>query len=90
MRRLHQTVDAAKELAATAVVRVRIDEASAKVRRGPPVDEERDYELDVWAGTVPMRLQRLAPVADPRLPAGIALPPALRPPGRRRDVAAHR
>jgi nitroimidazol reductase NimA-like FMN-containing flavoprotein (pyridoxamine 5'-phosphate oxidase superfamily) len=70
----------AKELAATAVVRVRIDEASAKVRTGPPVDEERDYELDVWAGTVPIRLQRLAPVADPRLPAGIGLPPSLRPP----------
>lgn len=70
----------AKELKATAVVRLPIDEASAKVRSGPPVDDEADYELDAWAGMVPIRLERLDPLPDPRLAPGIGLPPSLRQP----------
>ena len=62
------------ELQATAVLRVPIVEASAKVRTGPPLDEESDYALPHWAGVIPLRLQPLRPVADPRLPADRAVP----------------
>jgi uncharacterized protein len=55
------------ELQATAVVRIPITEASAKVREGPPVDLEEDYALPFWAGVVPLRLEVRPPVADPRL-----------------------
>ncbi len=51
-----------------------IDEASAKVRTGPPLDDEEDYELSVWAGVIPLVSQALAPVPDPRLAGGIAAP----------------
>jgi len=55
------------ELQATAVVRLPIDEASAKVREGPPVDLEEDHALPYWAGVVPLRMQVLPPLPDPRL-----------------------
>jgi hypothetical protein len=64
-----------KELDATAVVAVDIESASAKVRVGPPNDDEEDYALPTWAGVVPLALQPLAPVADPRLDGTVALPP---------------
>ncbi len=68
-----------KELAATTVLRLRLDEASVKVSQGPPDDGEGpDAGLDVWAGEVPLRTVRLDPVADPDLRAGIALPVHLR------------
>ena len=51
------------ELAATLVVAVPLDEASAKVRSGPPADAEEDMALDVWAGVVPLRLVRGEPVS---------------------------
>ena len=44
-----------------------ISEASAKVRTGPPLDEEDDYNLPVWAGVLPLKLVPSEPVADPRL-----------------------
>ena len=53
-----------KELNATSVVSIRIDEASAKVRMGPPVDEEEDYSLPVWAGILPLQEIPLAPLQD--------------------------
>ena len=53
-----------KELNATSVVSIQIDEASAKVRVGPPVDEEEDYTLPVWAGILPLQELPLAPVRD--------------------------
>lgn len=53
-----------KELNATSVVSIRIDEASAKVRVGPPVDEEEDYQLPVWAGVLPLQEVPLAPIQD--------------------------
>jgi nitroimidazol reductase NimA-like FMN-containing flavoprotein (pyridoxamine 5'-phosphate oxidase superfamily) len=62
------------ELQQTLVVRLPLKEASAKVRGGPPVDEEADYGLPVWAGEVPLALMVQKPLADPRLRAGIALP----------------
>lgn len=64
----------AKELKATSVVAISIESASAKVRSGPPGDDEEDYALPVWAGILPLR-QAVAPAEpDGRLAAGIALP----------------
>lgn len=61
-----------KELKATMVVSVPLDEASAKVRTGPPLDDDEDYALPCWAGVIPLRLTTLPPVDDPRLASGIA------------------
>jgi uncharacterized protein len=63
-----------KELKGTAALALPIVEGSAKVRTGPPIDEDEDYELDSWAGVVPMRTEVLDPVPDPRLRTGIATP----------------
>lgn len=67
-----------KELKATSILALSLDEASAKVREGPPVDEDEDYELDVWAGLVPSAQRPDAPIPDPKLREGIALPGYLR------------
>ena len=64
-----------QELAATTVLAIRLSEASAKVRTGPPVDDEEDYALNVWAGVLPLGVEAGAPVPDPRLPAEVK-PPA--------------
>lgn len=63
------------ELRATRVVWLPLDEASAKVRTGPPKDDEPDLALDVWAGELPLRLEAKEPVPDPGLRPGV-LPPA--------------
>jgi nitroimidazol reductase NimA-like FMN-containing flavoprotein (pyridoxamine 5'-phosphate oxidase superfamily) len=63
-----------KELAATAVLAVPLAEASVKVRTGPPADDPEDYDLDVWAGVVPARLEFGRPEPDTALPAGIGVP----------------
>ena len=62
------------ELDATAVVAVTIDSASAKVRSGPPGDDEEDYALPIWAGVLPLPLQAQPPEPDPRLLEGVAAP----------------
>jgi len=49
-------------------------EASAKVRTGPPIDDEDDYAMSVWAGVIPLRMVADEPIADPRLPESIAAP----------------
>ncbi len=59
------------ELTATFVLQMPIEEASAKVRMGPPKDNEEDLALPVWAGVVPLNLRRSEPVADT---AGIEIP----------------
>jgi len=64
-----------KELQATSVLEFAIEEASAKIRQGPPLDDEEDYALPVWAGVLPLRMEPQAPIADERLPEGID-PPA--------------
>jgi uncharacterized protein len=64
-----------RELELTTVLSLPLDEASAKVRTGPPLDDEEDYELPVWAGVIPLRLVADGPVPDPRLPAKIEPPP---------------
>lgn len=56
-----------KELKATAVLEFAIEEASAKVRTGPPKDDEADYALPVWAGVLPLELAAGIPVPDSRL-----------------------
>jgi nitroimidazol reductase NimA-like FMN-containing flavoprotein (pyridoxamine 5'-phosphate oxidase superfamily) len=61
-----------KELKGTRALAMDLDEASAKVRTGPPVDDDEDYELDVWAGVIPLHLAASPPVPDPKLAAGIA------------------
>lgn len=53
-----------KELRGTMVLALPLDEASAKIRTGGPVDDEEDYALPVWAGVLPMRLTPSAPIAD--------------------------
>jgi nitroimidazol reductase NimA-like FMN-containing flavoprotein (pyridoxamine 5'-phosphate oxidase superfamily) len=63
------------ELKATLVLSLPIDEASAKIRSGAPADDEADYELDVWAGVIPLRLEAGVPVDDTQLKEGIAVPP---------------
>ena len=64
-----------QELKATTVLAMPIDEASAKVRTGPPKDDEEDYGLDIWAGVLPLSVQPGVPVPDPRLKAGVETVP---------------
>lgn len=59
---------------ATMLVRLPLDEASAKVRTGPPIDDENDYTLPHWAGVIPLTQTAGRPVADPRLDPAIAVP----------------
>jgi hypothetical protein len=68
-----------EELKLTTVLRLRLEEASAKIRTGPPLDDEEDYALPIWAGVVPLKLVAGEPVKDPRLSAEIPVP----------DYAAH-
>lgn len=60
-----------KELRAATVLAMPIAEASAKIRSGGPVDDEKDYALPVWAGVVPLALVHGTPVPDSRLPRGV-------------------
>jgi nitroimidazol reductase NimA-like FMN-containing flavoprotein (pyridoxamine 5'-phosphate oxidase superfamily) len=65
-----------KELKATSVLTLPLDEASAKIRDGGPTDGDTpDAELDVWAGHVPLVVRALEPVPDPSLRPGIPVPP---------------
>ncbi len=61
-----------QELKGTRVLAMALDEASAKVRTGPPVEEEEDYKLAVWAGVVPLRTVAGPPQPGPRLARGAA------------------
>lgn len=64
-----------QELKATTVLALPLDEVSAKVRTGPPLDDDEDYELPVWAGVIPLGLAvQGAPVPDPRLKPGVEIP----------------
>jgi nitroimidazol reductase NimA-like FMN-containing flavoprotein (pyridoxamine 5'-phosphate oxidase superfamily) len=63
------------ELKGTAALALPITEGSAKVRTGPPIDDDEDYALETWAGVLPTRLETLPPVSDPALREGIS-PPA--------------
>jgi hypothetical protein len=69
---LRETTDA--ELKGTLVLSLPLKEVSAKVRTGPPKDDEADYALPLWAGIVPLKLTAGNPINDPRLPTGIEPP----------------
>lgn len=62
------------EMKQTMVLQLALGEVSAKVRTGPPLDDEEDYNLPIWAGVIPLSLQAGAPNSDPRLPAEIKAP----------------
>ena len=64
-----------KELKATSVLRLPLTEVSAKIRTGPPLDEEEDYALPIWAGVIPLRLTASAPVPDPKGDPALPVPP---------------
>ena len=64
----------AKELKATTILGLELNEVSAKVRSGPPDDDEEDYALPIWAGVIPLQTRALAAVNDPRLIAGLTAP----------------
>ena len=63
-----------RELKATSVLRLPIEEFSAKVRVGPPIDDEEDYSFPTWAGVVPLETIAGAPIEDARLQPGQAVP----------------
>jgi len=63
-----------RELKQTAVLRLPIEEFSAKVRTGPPIDDEEDYSFPTWAGVVPLEMKAGAPIADPRLDRASEVP----------------
>jgi nitroimidazol reductase NimA-like FMN-containing flavoprotein (pyridoxamine 5'-phosphate oxidase superfamily) len=67
-----------KELRATDVLEIPLQEASAKLRTGGPIDDEEDYALPIWAGVVPLALTPSRPVPDERLAAGISTPSYVR------------
>jgi uncharacterized protein len=67
-----------KELKATTVLEVTIEEASAKVRTGPPIDDEEDYDLPVWAGILPLTVSPGEAVPDERLNGSAELPEYVR------------
>jgi nitroimidazol reductase NimA-like FMN-containing flavoprotein (pyridoxamine 5'-phosphate oxidase superfamily) len=63
-----------KELKATSVLRLPIEEFSAKVRQGPAVDDEEDYAFPTWAGVIPLEMAAGAPIGDERLQQGQRVP----------------
>jgi uncharacterized protein len=63
-----------KELKATLVMRLPITEFSAKVRLGPPIDDEEDYAFPTWAGVIPLEMVAGEPIDDPRLEPGRVTP----------------
>ncbi len=67
-----------RELKATTVVSIPIDVAAAKIRTGPPLDEEEDYSLPIWAGVLPLHLQPGVAIPDPRLDHDIDIPGYIR------------
>lgn len=63
-----------RELQQTTVLSVPLNEASAKIRTGPPVDDDEDYDLPIWAGILPLRMSAQTPVADPLLRMDVDIP----------------
>jgi nitroimidazol reductase NimA-like FMN-containing flavoprotein (pyridoxamine 5'-phosphate oxidase superfamily) len=67
-----------KELKATSILRLELNEVSAKVRVGPPEDDAEDYALGIWAGVLPMEVKAGAPVRDERCDGAIPVPDYIR------------
>lgn len=76
----------AKELAQTALIELPLNEVSAKIRTGPPADEDEDYNFPVWAGLLPFELSAQPAEDDPKLAAGIDKPAYLERGNRKRDT----
>jgi len=74
-----------QELKATSVLRVPIEEFSAKVRTGPPIDDEEDYSFPTWAGVIPLEMHAGVPINDPQLDPGCTVPEYARNYSRQRD-----
>lgn len=66
-----------KELKATTVLSLNIDQASSKIRTGPPKDDAEDYELDIWAGVLPISQKVSEPVDDADLKSGVKPTPVV-------------
>lgn len=73
-RRPHLRPMTDKEVRATTVIALSIDEASAKIRSGPPIDDEDDLDLGIWAGVIPLRLRADTPLPDDHVAAGTPTP----------------
>jgi len=63
-----------KEFRGTLMVAVPIDAASAKIRSGPPADDDEDISLPIWAGVIPYTLRPGEPIAAPDLADGVGFP----------------
>src|SRR3954468_6032642 len=63
-----------RELKATSVLRLPIEEFSAKVRTGPPIDDPEDYSFPTWAGVMPLEMKAGEPIPDPKLTPGMQIP----------------
>jgi hypothetical protein len=63
-----------KELRATSVLRVDMEAVSMKTRSGPPIDDEEDYALPIWAGLIPLRIAAATPEPDDRVLADVRTP----------------
>ena len=64
-----------KEIKATSVLTMPIEEASAKIRTGGPIDDEEDYDLPIWAGVIPIEYVTRDIQDDPRNLPGVKRPP---------------
>jgi nitroimidazol reductase NimA-like FMN-containing flavoprotein (pyridoxamine 5'-phosphate oxidase superfamily) len=73
------------ELKATSVLKLPIEEASAKVRVGDPKDDEEDYAMDIWAGVLPLSITPSEPIPDSRLKEGTPVPEHVSGYGRKND-----
>jgi len=76
-----------RELKATSVLRVPIEEFSAKVRTGPPIDDEEDYAFPTWAGVIPLEMTVGKSIDDPRLEPGREAPEYVRGYSRNRGIS---
>ena len=74
-----------RELKATSVLRVPIEEFSSKVRSGPPIDDEEDYSFPTWAGVIPLEMTVGTTINDPRLDPGRTVPEYVRSYSRKRN-----
>lgn len=73
-RRPHLREMTDKEVRATVVLAMPLDEVSAKMRTGGPIDDPEDMELDIWAGVIPFSLSPGDPIEDPLMRPGISQP----------------
>ena len=76
-----------QELKATSVLRLPIEEFSAKVRTGPPIDDEEDYSFPTWTGVIPLETVVREPIADQRLESDRAVPEYVRSYSRTRSIS---